>query len=89
VLVAIGALRDGSKVVLALQSGHRESTASWSKLLRDLKQRGMTPPKRILGDGHLGLWGALANVFPEAGGAWRREHLARARVASRPSSTSR
>jgi transposase-like protein len=67
VLVAIGALRDGSKVVLALQSGHRESTASWSELLRDLKQRGMTPPKLIIGDGHLGIWGALANVFPEAG----------------------
>jgi putative transposase len=65
-LVVIAALRDGSKVVLAVENGHRESTASWSAILRDLKQRGLNSPKLVIGDGHLGIWGALANVYPEA-----------------------
>ena len=66
-LVAIGGLADGRKVVLAVQSGERESTESWSGILRDLKKRGMNCPRLVIGDGHLGIWGALANVFPEAG----------------------
>lgn len=66
-LVAIGALSDGSKVVLAVESGQRESTESWSKILRDLKRRGLNGPRLVIGDGHLGIWGALANVFPAAG----------------------
>ncbi|MCI0408478.1 MAG: IS256 family transposase [Acidobacteria bacterium] len=66
VLVVIGALRDGTKVVLALQSGHRESTESWAGILRDLKRRGLNAPKCVIADGNLGLWGALAQVFPEA-----------------------
>jgi transposase-like protein len=66
-LVAIGALADGSKVVLAVEPGHRESTASWSYLLRNLRARGMNGPRLVIGDGHLGIWGALANVYPEAG----------------------
>jgi len=66
-LVAVGALADGSKVILAVQAGHRESTESWSSLLRDLKRRGMNGPRLVIGDGHLGIWGALANVYPEAG----------------------
>jgi transposase-like protein len=65
-LVVIAALRDGRKVVLAVESGCRESTASWSAVLRDLKQRGMNGPRLVVGDGHLGIWGALANVYPEA-----------------------
>jgi transposase-like protein len=65
-LVVIAALRDGSKVVLAVESGCRESTAGWSAVLRDLKQRGMNCPRLVIGDGHLGLWGALANVYPAA-----------------------
>ena len=65
-LVAIGALRDGSKVVLAVQSGHRESIESWSEVLRSLRDRGMPAPRLVIGDGHLGIWGALRNVFPEA-----------------------
>lgn len=65
-LVAIGALRDGSKAVLAVQSGHRESIESWSELLRDLRDRGMSAPRLVIGDGHLGIWGGLRNVFPEA-----------------------
>jgi transposase-like protein len=66
-LVAVGALSDGSKVILAVEAGHRESTESWSRLLRSLKERGMTAPRLVIGDGHLGIWGALANVYPEAG----------------------
>jgi transposase-like protein len=66
-LVAVAALADGSKVILAVQAGHRESTESWSSLLRELKRRGMNCPRLVIGDGHLGIWGALANVYPEAG----------------------
>jgi transposase-like protein len=66
VLVAVAALRDGHKVVLAVQSGARESTASWGAILRDLKARGLRCPRLVVGDGHLGIWGALAAVFPEA-----------------------
>jgi putative transposase len=66
-LVVIGALADGSKVVLAVEAGHRESTQSWSAILRHLKARGMNCPQLVIGDGHLGIWGALANVYPEAG----------------------
>jgi transposase-like protein len=66
-LVAIGALSDGSKVILAVEAGHRESTQSWSRLLRSLKERGLNAPRLVIGDGHLGIWGALANVYPEAG----------------------
>jgi len=64
-LVAIGALRDGRKVVLTVESGHRESVESWSALLRGLKERGMNCPRLVIGDGHLGIWGALTNVYPE------------------------
>jgi len=66
VLVAIAALRDGRKVVLAVEAGARESTDAWSAILRDLKARGMGCPRLVIGDGHLGIWGALANVYPEA-----------------------
>jgi putative transposase len=66
-LVVLGALRDGRKVVLAVDCGARESTESWSRVLRELKARGLNAPKLVIGDGHLGIWGALANVFPEAG----------------------
>jgi transposase-like protein len=66
-LVAVAALSDGSKVILAVEAGHRESIESWSRLLRALKQRGMNAPRLVIGDGHLGIWGALANVYPEAG----------------------
>jgi transposase-like protein len=65
-LVAIGALSDGSKVVLAVQSGHRESIESWSSMLRSLRDRGLPSPRLVIGDGHLGIWGGLRNVYPEA-----------------------
>jgi putative transposase len=69
-LVAIAGLSDGSKMVVAVTPGHRESTESWSGLLRDLKARGMSSPKLVIGDGHLGIWSALRNVYPEAD--WQR-----------------
>jgi putative transposase len=65
-LVVIGAMRDGSKQVLWVQAGHRESTEAWSAILRELKQRGLNSPQLVIGDGALGIWGALANVFPGA-----------------------
>jgi transposase-like protein len=66
ILVVLAALRDGQKVILAIESGYRESTESWAAILRDLKRRGLAAPKLVIGDGHLGIWGALAAVFPEA-----------------------
>ena len=65
-LVVIAALRDGSKVILSLTAGHRESTPSWSAVLRDLRDRGLEEIPLIVGDGHLGIWGAIRNVYPEA-----------------------
>ena len=64
--VVMAGLRDGRNVVLAVESGARESTARWSAILRDLKQRGLRSPRLVIGDRHLGIWGALANVFPTA-----------------------
>jgi len=66
VLVVIGALSDGTKVILALESGHRESTESWAGILRDLKRRALNAPRCVVADGNLGIWAALAQVFPEA-----------------------
>lgn len=63
-LVLIGALADGRKVVLAVESGQRESVESWAVVLRDLKARGLAAPKLAVADGHLGIWGALAQVYP-------------------------
>jgi transposase-like protein len=65
-LVVIGGLLDGRKVVLAVEPGYRESTESWSEVLRDLKERGMNCPCLVVGDGNLGIWGALANIYPGA-----------------------
>ena len=65
-LVVLAALRDGQKVILAVESGYRESTESWAAILRDLKGRGLAAPKLVIGDGHLGIWGALTAVFPTA-----------------------
>ena len=65
-LVAIGGVRDGRKLVLAVEPGYRESKQSWAGMLRGLKERGMNCPSVVVGDGHLGIWGALAEVFPKA-----------------------
>jgi transposase-like protein len=63
-LVIIGALRDGRKVVLAVESGQRESKESWARVLRDLRDRGLRPWQVTVADGHLGIWAALTDVFP-------------------------
>lgn len=64
-LVLVGVLPDGTKEVIALEDGYRESTESWLSLLRDLKRRGMLAPKLATGDGALGFWAALRQVYPE------------------------
>jgi transposase-like protein len=64
-LVMIGVRADGRKELVALADGYRESTESWSDLLRDAKRRGMRAPVLAAGDGALGFWGALREVFPE------------------------
>jgi putative transposase len=65
-LVAVAGFVDGHKEVVALQAGYRESTESWAELLRDLKSRGMNAPAVIVGDGHLGIWAALREVYPSS-----------------------
>ena len=65
-LVMIGVRADGSKELIALDDGHRESTESWLDLLRSCKRRGMRAPVLASGDGALGFWGALREVFPAA-----------------------
>jgi transposase-like protein len=65
-LVVLGALSDGRKVVLGVRPGYRESTQSWGTVLRDLKKRGLRAPRLVVGDGHLGIWAGLRNVYPEA-----------------------
>jgi len=64
-LVLIGVRADGRKELVALSDGYRESTESWSDLLRDAARRGMRAPVLAVGDGALGFWGALREVFPE------------------------
>jgi len=65
-LVVMGATADGNKHLIAVADGYRESKQSWLELLLDLKQRGLTvPPKLAIGDGALGFWAALREVFPE------------------------
>lgn len=66
VLVAVAGLSDGRKVVVAIEPGHRESTESWSSFLRDLKRRGLNAPRLVIGDGNMGIWGGLRNIYPEA-----------------------
>jgi len=64
-LVIIGVRADGKKELVALADGHRESTESWAGLLRDCKRRGMRAPVLAVGDGALGFWAALREVFPQ------------------------
>jgi transposase-like protein len=63
-LVVIGARPDGTKEVVALEDGYRESAESWKSLLRNLKKRGMRAPVVAVGDGALGFWAALREVWP-------------------------
>jgi putative transposase len=64
-LVMIGVRSDGTKELIALADGHRESSESWADLLRSCKRRGMRAPVLAIGDGALGFWKALREVFPE------------------------
>jgi transposase-like protein len=64
-LVIVGVRLDGTKELVAIADGYRESTDSWADLLRDLRRRGMRPPVVAVGDGALGFWAALREVWPE------------------------
>jgi putative transposase len=64
VLVLMGALEDGTKELIAVADGYRESTSSWRELLQQLKRQGLTtPPKLAVGDGSLGFWLALQEEY--------------------------
>jgi len=65
-LIVLGVNENGEKEPLAIIEGYRESTDSWAEVLRDLKTRGLTDPKLFVGDGALGLWGAINEVYPKA-----------------------
>lgn len=65
-LVVMGATDEGKKELLGIYSGFRESIESWAELLRDFKERGLEEhPRLAVGDGALGFWGALGEVFPK------------------------
>ena len=63
-LVIVAALKNGKKLLLACESGERESKESWLKVLRDLKARGLKFPRLNVADGHLGIWSALGEIYP-------------------------
>jgi putative transposase len=64
-LVMIGVQPDGTKELVAVEDGYRESTDSWSTVLRDLKRRGLRAPVVAVGDSALGFWAAVGAVWPE------------------------
>jgi hypothetical protein len=64
-LVMIGVRPDGTKELIAVEDGYRESAESWKTVLRDLKRRGMRPPVVAVGDGALGFWAAVRDVWPK------------------------
>ena len=65
VLVMVGVRADGRKELVGISDGYRESTESWAELLRDCRRRGMAAPVLAVGDGALGFWAAIRDVFPE------------------------
>jgi transposase-like protein len=65
VLVLIGVRADGTKELIAMTDGYRESSEAWAGLLRDCARRGMRAPVLAVGDGALGFWNALKEVFPD------------------------
>jgi putative transposase len=67
VLVMIGVRADGTKELVAMTDGYRESSEAWAALLRDCARRGMRAPVLAIGDGALGFWKALREVFPATG----------------------
>ena len=74
-LVLIGVRADGRKELIALADGYRESAESWADLLRDCARRGMRAPVLAVGDGALGFWNGLREVFPgtREGRCWSRK----------------
>ena len=64
-LVVIGARADGTKELVALEDGYRESAESWAELLRGLQRRGLEAPVVEVGDGALGFWSAVRDVWPQ------------------------
>jgi len=64
VLVVLGVRADGTKELVAMADGYRESSEAWAGLLRDCARRGMRAPVLAVGDGALGFWKALHEVFP-------------------------
>jgi transposase-like protein len=61
----MGATKEGKKELIAMTDGHRESAQSWRELLLDAQRRGLAiDPKLAIGDGALGFWKAIAEVFP-------------------------
>jgi putative transposase len=70
VLVVIGATAQGRKELISVASGYRESKESWHYVLADLKKRGLVDPKLAVGDGALGFWAAVPDVFPKC--RWQR-----------------
>jgi transposase-like protein len=93
-LVMIGVRADGRKELIALADGYRESAESWADLLRDCARRGMRAPVLAVGDGALGFWNALREVFPETREgrcwfhkrrmSWRRSRSRRTPARRRP-----
>jgi transposase-like protein len=65
-LVLIGVCEDGSKELVAVEDGYRESSEAWLSVLRDLERRGLQAPLLAIGDGALGFWKALREVWPTA-----------------------
>ncbi|WP_406511146.1 IS256 family transposase [Streptomyces sp. NBC_00161] len=65
VLVMVGVRADGTKELIAMTDGYRESSEAWAGLLRDCARRGMRGPVLAVGDGALGFWNALNEVFPQ------------------------
>jgi putative transposase len=63
-LAIVGVRPDGTKELVALADGYRESTESWAEVLRSVRDRGLAAPVLAVGDGALGFWGALRDVFP-------------------------
>lgn len=69
-LTLLGAREDGVKELLAMEIGFREAKEAWAEVLRDLRERGLGAPRVFVGDGNLGLWAALRDVFPSS--RWQR-----------------
>jgi len=64
-LVVIGVNARGEKHFLSIEDGVRESTQSWREVMLSLKARGMNSPELATGDGAMGCWAALEEVYPE------------------------